>query len=92
MGALSGASFDLSSDCLGKQILTLFTVGALSAASSDLSSDCLGKGDFVVISCFSSFDSRSRQNEIQKVRSRKGPGPRVLFVRVGFAFYRGRIR
>ena len=43
VGALSGASFDLSSDCLGKQILTLFTVGPLSGASFDLSSDCLGK-------------------------------------------------
>ena len=32
VGALSGASFDLSSDCLGKQILTLFAVGALSGA------------------------------------------------------------
>ena len=68
MGALSGASFDVSSDCLGKEILMLFAVGALSAASSDLSSDCFGKGDFVAICGFSSFDSRSRQYEIQKVR------------------------
>ena len=43
MGPLSGASFDLSSDCLGKEILTLFAVGPLSGASFDLSSDCLVK-------------------------------------------------
>ena len=42
VGALSGASFDVSSDCLGKEILTLFAVGPLSGASFDLSSDCLG--------------------------------------------------
>ena len=35
VGALSGASFDLSSDCLGKEILTLFAVGPLSGASFD---------------------------------------------------------
>ena len=27
VGALSGASFDLSSDCLGQEILTLFAGG-----------------------------------------------------------------
>ena len=53
---------------LGEQILTLFTVGALSGASFDLSSDCFGKGDFVAICGFSSFESRSRQYEFQKVR------------------------
>ena len=37
------ASFDVSSDCLGKEILSLFAVGAISSTSFDLSSDCLGQ-------------------------------------------------
>ena len=43
MDPLSGASLDVSSDCLGKQILTLFAVDPLSRASLDLPCECLGK-------------------------------------------------
>ena len=43
MDPLSGASLDLSWECLGKQILSLFAVDPLSGASLDLSADCLGK-------------------------------------------------
>ena len=40
---LSGASLDLFSECLGKQILSLFAVYPLPGASLDLFSECLGK-------------------------------------------------
>jgi hypothetical protein len=40
---LSGASWDLFSECLGKHILSLFAVNSLSGASLDPPSECLGK-------------------------------------------------